>query len=185
MKSIRHGRVKRHDKDYRYFDIMTRTFKSVTKEELYGMAITLPVRVKSIFRKIELFKVPMTRDEENDALTLCSISIGCLKGSPRMDIDGVSMDDYTNDFYMQMVKCLKSWNPEKGPWPNYVKWVRLKTIKAIFSRLGEYRKGEAEARRFRSMESSSDITEPDFASLQELGLQGPGGKKVCTCVRNS
>lgn len=184
MKSIRHGRVKRHDKDYRYFDIMTRSFASVTKAELYELAITLPVRVKSIFRKIELFKVPMTREEERDALTLCSISIGCLKGSPRMDIDGVSMDDYTNDFYMQMVKCLKSWNPEKGPWPNYVKWVRLKTIRAILERVGAYRKGEAEARRFRSLEKGSEITGPDYASLQELGLQGSGGRKVCTSARN-
>lgn len=177
MKCIRRGKYKgKADHNvYRYFDIPTRQDKYIKKEDLYELGASLPLKVKKALRKIELFKVPMTQSEESDALTLCSISIGCFKGSPRMNIDGVSMDDYTNEFYINMVKCLKSWAPEKGPWPCYVKWVRLKTVSSILKRVCDDRKGEAEARRSGLLNNFAEI---DFGSLQELGLTVSEGSKV-------
>lgn len=180
MKGIR--RRKYNDKldhqNYRYFDISTRQDRHIPKDDLYELGRTLPLKVKKTLRKIELFKVPMTAQEESDALTLCSISIGCFKGSPRMNIDGVSMDDYTNEFYINMVKCLNSWDPSKGPWPCYVKWVRLKTVTSILKRVCEDRKREAEARRSGLLNNLPDM---DFDSLQELGLTVPEGRKVVNC----
>lgn len=184
MKSIRTGRIKRHydGLTYYYYDIATRQQKTLSRDELFEIGRTLPVKVKRVLRKIDLFRVPMTPEEQKDAMLLCSLSISVWKGWPRMSIDGVSMDDYTNDFYMQMVKKLKSWNPEKGAWPSYVKWVRLDTLKEVFKRVDITKKKMAEVRNFRQIDSragrGTGLKRPDYRSLQALGLQGAGSRRV-------
>lgn len=176
MKSIRTGRIKRKydGRTYTYFDIQTRSEKSLSRDELYELGRTLPEKVKKVFRKIDLFKVPMTEQEQRDALLLCSLSISCWKGYPRISIKGVSIEDYYNDFYIQMVGCMRTWDPSKGPWPSYVKWVRLKAIDALFKRINSTERRMPAAR----SHGQTAETGPDFRSLQELGLQVSRGNRV-------
>ena len=85
--------------------------------------------------------------------------------------------------YIEMVRAMKNWNPEKGPWGNYVKFVRLSTVRQVFKRW-ESIKREAEVRNYRNIENSSRSTggvrEIDWESLEKLGLQGSGGHQVVT-----
>jgi len=185
MKGIIRGR-RRHKMDgsrYYYYDFATRERKSIPKEELFEIGKTLPVKVKQTVRKIDLFKVPMTPQEQQEATLLCCLSIYCWKGGPNMNMPGISMEDYTNEFYIEMVRAMKNWNPEKGPWGNYVRFVRLSTVRQVFKRW-ESIKREAEVRNYRNIENSSRSTggvrEIDWESLQKLGLQGSGGHQVVT-----
>lgn len=179
MKSIRRGRINRKydGTTYYYFDIQTKREVCISRETLYELGRTLPEKVKKIIHRIGLFKIPMTEDEQRDVLTLCSISISIWKGGPRISIDGASMEDYTNDFYMVMVQQLEKWKPEKGPWPCYVKWVRLKTLENIFKRIKTTEKKMAEVQNFHHL-NGENVRKIDHSGLQELGLQGSGGRKV-------
>lgn len=181
MKSIIRGRRKfKYDgSTFFYYNIQNRREEHLTREQLFELGRTLPERVKKVLHRIDLFKVPMTEDEQRDAMLLCSISISCWRGGPNMSIKGVSMEDYTNDFYIQMVKLLNSWNPEKGPWPSYVKWVRLKTLAEVFKRLKITQRNGTEVQNFRSVKEER-LSSIDYRSLQELGLQVSEGKRVCT-----
>lgn len=177
MKSIRRGHIKRKydGTTYYYWDIQTKREVCISRDTLYEIGRTLPEKVKKTIHKISLFKVPMTEEEQRDVLTLCSISISIWKGSPRISIEGVSMEDYTNDFYICMVNLLEKWDPKKGPWPCYVRYVRLKAMAMMYSRLKTTEKKMAEVRNFHHL--NGEIVE-DRSGFRELGLQGHGGRKV-------
>lgn len=183
MKSIRRGRIKRKydGTAYYYWDIATKSEVCISRDTLYELGRTLPEKVKKIIHRIALFKVPMTPEEQRDVLTLCSISISIWKGSPRISIDGVSMEDYTNDFYICMVHLLEKWDPEKGPWPNYVRFVRLKAMSMLYSRVKATEKKMAEVRNFHHLNGET-VKDVDYRGLQVLGLQGTGGRKVNTSM---
>jgi len=180
MKGIVRCRKKRKfdGQTYYYYDMASRKKTTISRDDLWELAKTLPVAVKKTLLKIDKFKVPMTQQEQHDVLLLCSVSIYCFKGGPNMDIRGVSMEDYANDFYIEMVKLLKKWEPERGPWANYVKYVRLHTLRTTFRRW-EHIKKYAEAFSHRAMDF--DRTESvDWGSLQKLGTQISEGNRVCT-----
>lgn len=131
MKGIIRGRKKRKfdGKTFYYYSLVERKERTIDREELERLSRELPLKCQKLVRKIDLFKVPMTAKEEEEMLLLCSLSIYCWNGGPRCNLPGISMEDYTHDFYIEMSGVLlRSWNAEKGPWPPYVKWVRLKTI---------------------------------------------------------
>jgi hypothetical protein len=179
MKGIKRGmrpRKKYDGSTYYYFSMATRKRETISRADLEELNRTLPVKVKETMRKIELFKVPMTPQEQLDALTLCSVSIYCFKGGPNMDMPGISMEDYSNDFYIEMVKTLKTWDPNKGPWAFYVRYVRLHTIRAAMKRWESIRKS-AEVRNFHAL-SSREIKNVDWESLQKLGIQASEGHRV-------
>ena len=132
---------------------MGRKEHTIEIEELKALAETLPVKCQSIVRKINLFHVPMTPEEQEQMLLLCSLSIYCWNGGPKCSLPGISMEDYTNDFYIEMSGVLlRSWNAEKGPWPAYVKFVRLKTIANSIKRW-ERIKSSMEVSRFHELET--------------------------------
>lgn len=179
MKGIIHGRRawKKYDGNtYHYFSMVTRRRETISKEDLWELAKTLPVKVKASMRKIELFKVPLTPQEQNDALLLCSISLYCLNGTPKCDLPGISMEDYSNDFYIEMVKSLKTWDPEKGPWGFYVKYVRLHTLRATRKRW-DTPKREKPARK-NSPDINFDRFYDDLESLEDLGTTISEGHQV-------
>lgn len=183
MKGIIHGRRhwKKYDgSTYYFYSMATHKRESISKEELWELGKTLPLKVKASLRKIELFKVPMTPQEQFDALTLCSISIYCLNGAPKMDMPGISMEDYSNDFYIEMVKYLKNWDPEKGPWGCLVKYVRLHTIRASLKRWNSP-KNETRARE-KVLKSglNEDRYYDDLESLGDLGTRISEGRQVVT-----
>lgn len=185
MKGIIRG--KRHRKldgtTYYYYNFATRKQESIPREQLFELGKTLPIKVKNSLRRIDLFKVPMTPEESRDAAFLCSLSIYCWKGGPNMNMPGISMEDYTNEFYIEMVRAMKTWDPEKGPWGAYVRFVRKATIRQVFKRW-ESIKREAEVRNYHDIEKSSRMTggckEIDWESLEKLGLQVSEGRQVVT-----
>lgn len=181
MKGIIHNRRnwKKYDgSTYYFYSMATRKREQISKEELWELGATLPIKVKETVRKIDLFKVPMTPQEQYEALTLCSISLYCFNGLPKQNIMGVSMEDYSNDFYIEMVKTLRTWNPEKGPWVPYVKYIRLHTLYYVSKRWEKLVKGaESVSRAGRKAETVPEI---DWKALQELGTQVSEGHKVVT-----
>lgn len=184
MKGIIYGmgrKRKLNGSTYYYYSMATRKRESIPREQLFELGKTLPVKVKQTFRKIDLFKVPMTPQEQYDAQLLCSLSIYCWKGAPNRSMPGISMEDYTNEFYIEMVRAMKNWDPEKGPWGAYVKFVRLSTIRQVFKRWETIKK-EAEVMNYHTLEKASRMTggvrEIDWESLEKLGLQGSGGRQV-------
>lgn len=186
MKGIVYGRGRRRKLDgstYYYYSMTTHKKESLPREQLFELGKTLPIKVKQALRKVDLFKVPMTEQEKADATLLCSLSIYCWKGAPNRSMPGISMEDYTNEFYIEMVRAMKTWNPEKGPWGAYVKFVRLSTIRQVFKRWETIKK-EAEVMNYHSIEKSSrrtgGIREIDWESLEKLGLQVSEGHQVIT-----
>lgn len=179
MKGIKRGmrpRKKYDGSTYYYFSMATRKRETISRADLEELGRALPVKVKETMRKIELFKVPMTPQEQLDALTLCSVSIYCFKGGPNMDMPGISMEDYSNEFYIEMVKALKTWNPNKGPWVFYVRYVRLHTIRAAKKRWDSIRKS-AEVSNFHAL-SKRDVKEVDWESLEKVGIEPSEGHRV-------
>lgn len=180
MKGIIHRRRnwKKYDgSTYYYFSMATRKRETISKESLWELSQTLPVKVKETIRKIDLFKVPMTPQEQTEALTLCSLSLYCFNGLPKMDLMGISMEDYSNDFYIEMVKTLRKWNPEKGPWVPYVKYVRLHTLYFVRQR---WQKMNDAGRVSRAGRKPKEVPEIDWKSLQELGTPISEGHQVVT-----
>lgn len=186
MKGIIRGRRRRKmdGSTYYYYNFATRERESIPRETLFELGKTLPVKVKQTLRKVSLFNVPMTDEEQKDAMMLCSLSIYCWKGGPNMNMPGISMEDYTNEFYIEMVRAMKSWDPEKGPWGAYVRFVRKSTVRQVFKRWESIKK-DAEVRNYHNIENSSrrtgGIKEIDWESLEKLGLQGSGGRQVVNC----
>jgi hypothetical protein len=179
MKGIKRGMKPRKKYDgstYYYFSMATRKRETISRADLEELGRTLPVKVKETMRKIELFKVPMTPQEQLDALTLCSVSLYCFKGGPNMDMPGISMEDYSNEFYIEMVKMLKSWDQKRGPWVFYVRYVRLHTIRAVMKRWETVKKGE-EVRNFHAL-SKRDVKVVDWESLQKVGIEPSEGRRV-------
>ena len=185
MKGIVRGRHyrKMDGTTYYFYNFATKQRESIPREKLYELGKTLPIKVKKTLRKVDLFKVPMTPQEQNDAMYLCSLSLYCWKGGPNMNMPGISMEDYTNEFYIEMVRAMKNWDPEKGPWGNYVKFVRLSTIRQVFKRWETVKK-EAEVINFHELEKSSrsrgGLKSVDWESLEKLGLQVSEGHQVVT-----
>jgi len=180
MKGIIHGRRQWRKYDgstYYFWSMATHKRETLSRDELWEMGKTLPIKVKDTMRKIELFKVPMTPQEQFDALTLCSISIYCFNGAPKMDMPGISMEDYSNEFYIEMVKYLKKWNPERGPWGCLVKFVRLHTIRSVSRRWEKYKGTE---RISRTPVKEKTLSEIDWKALQELGTPISDGHQVVT-----
>ena len=183
MKGIVRGRHyrKMDGSTYYYYNFATRQRESLPREELFELGKTLPIKVKQTLRKIDLFKVPMTPQEQQEASLLCSLSLYCWKGGPNMNMPGISMEDYTNEFYIEMVRAMKTWNPENGPWGAYVRFVRKATIRQVFKRWETIKK-ETEVINYRNIEKASrstgGIREIDWKSLDELGLQVSEGRRV-------
>lgn len=184
MKGIRRFRRKRtlDGNNYRYYSIAEKKEHTISKDELMELSSTLPIKCKNIVEKLSMFKVPMTNDEQKDMTLLCQLSIYCWKGSPRCDMPGISMEDYTNDFYIEMCGCLKSWNPEKGPWVAYVKWVRLKALKNSFKRW-EVIKRDVEVRTFHALCKNDAAYKPYDAEFAELGTSISEGRKASNVNR--
>ena len=179
MKGIRRFRKKRSldGNTFRYYDIAKKKEMKISREELYSPANTLPIRCKSIISKVTLFKVPMTEQEQKDMTLLCQLSIYCWKGSPRCDMPGISMEDYTTDFYIEMCGCLHSWNPEKGPWVAYVKWVRLKTLKNTFRRWEILKRG-MEVKNFHAIDKENVAYKAYDEDFALLGTSVSEGRRV-------
>lgn len=182
MKGIIRGRKPRrkfNGHTYHYFNMLTRHEETIELDELQRISQTLPVRVKAALKRIELFKVPLTPQEQREALLLCSLSIYCWKGSPRCDLPGVSMEDYSNEFYIEMVKALRTWDPERGYWASYVKFVRSHAIRA------SRRRWEGAKRNNEVLHSvvPKEVKPVDFGTLQRLGLQVSEGRRVVNSNR--
>lgn len=179
MKGIIRGRKKRkfNGHTFWYYSIVGHKERTIEKDELYRLGSELPPRCKQIVRKVDLFHVSMTKEEQDDMSLLCSLSIYCWNGGPRMNIPGISMEDYTNDFYIHMTGYLRSWNPEKGPWPSYVKFVRLKTLRYLFNRW-ETVKREMEVKNFHSIDRENVAYDPWDRDSIELGTSVSEGRAV-------
>lgn len=179
MKGIIRGKTKRHydGSIYHYFSLITKREETLTKEELFSLSETLPKKCQKILNKISLFKIPMTAEEQKDMLLLCSLSIYCWNGGPKCNLPGISMEDYTNDFYIEMVQMLtRSFKRERGPWANFVKYVRLKTIAKSIKRW-EIIKRSAEVDNFHAL-NITNLEQPNWGTLRSLGIGADKGHKV-------
>ena len=180
MKGIIRGRRKRkfNGHTYYYYSLTDREERTIEREELDKLSRELPVRCQKLVRRADVFKVPMTPKEQEDMLLLCSLSIYCWNGGPRCNLPGISMEDYTNDFYIEMSGVLlRSWNAEKGPWPAYVKFVRLKTIDNTIKRW-ERINSSMEVKRFHAIDRENFADRGwDNESLQ-LGTTVSEGRAV-------
>jgi len=187
MKSIVRNRHRPNSKpfdgkNYRYYDIEEKCMKNVTVDELAEYSSWLPQECKRICKKVKLMHITMSEKEQHNMLLLCSLSIYCWGGSPKCNMVGISMEDYANDFYIQMVHALSletksGWDPERSRWPKYVKWVRLKTIPKTISRWDVKKSGE-EVRNFNAL--NKECQEDRGYDLESviLGVNKNEGSKV-------
>lgn len=143
---------------YNYYDIESKTKKTLTKAELEEYSKWLPHKCKEICLKVKYTKCSMTAEEASYLMLLCSLSIYCWGGYPKTTLIGISAADYATDFYIQMVHQLSietksGWSPERSRWANYVKFVRMKTMPVTIRRW-ETTKSGAEVNAYNSAEDS-------------------------------
>lgn len=124
---------------YKYYDIETKKYFTITKPELFKLGETLPPKVRDILNDMRRTHRIATPYENHLILKLCSISISLWGGGPKEKLPFVSMEEYQAQFYIFFIKAFvregaSKWDPEKSKWPRYVKWVRLDTI-AYFAKL--------------------------------------------------
>lgn len=149
-----------------YYNIQTKQHESMSKEEMLKLGIDLPLRVQNFLLDIKETKRSMTPQEERDILLLCSLSIYCWNGNPKGKLPTMHIEDYINEFYVQMVKYLtcdgtSRWNPVKMKYPYFVHWIRKHTLNKIFRDLKKEAKIREETS-FLNESQLSNISKEDF-----------------------
>lgn len=185
MKGIIKGRKKRkfNGHTFYYFSIVGRKEHTIEIEELKALSETLPVECQKIVRKINLFHVPMMPEEQEKMLLLCSLSIYCWNGGPKCSLPGISMEDYTNDFYIEMSGALlRSWDSSKGPWPAYVKFVRLKTVANSIKRWERIKSG-MEVENFHALDKNDVACEGWDMRSMKRGTPLTRGRRITNTSR--
>lgn len=122
-----------------YWDIETKKHVKLSLDEINKIGTELPVECQAILDDVKKTKRSITRTEQSKLLQLCSMSLSIWKGNPQGKLEYTSMEEYKNEFYIQMVKFLTAegkskWNPERSRWAAYVKWIRLSTVDAIIKK---------------------------------------------------
>jgi hypothetical protein len=120
-------------KNYRYFDLESNSHKRAPLEWLEQQIRALPDECQQILLDNSLTNAPLTYDEQHKLLLLCSLSISVWGGSPKGEMPYESMSDYSNEFYINMVRLLTAkgksrWDSKKSLWTIYVRYIRLATM---------------------------------------------------------
>lgn len=124
---------------YKYYDIETKKYFTITKPELFELGNSLPLKVSEILNNLKKTHRIANPHENHLILKLCSLSISLWGGGPKEKLPFISMEEYQSQFYIFFIKAFvregkSKWNPERSKWPRHVKWVRLDTI-AYFAKL--------------------------------------------------
>lgn len=186
MKGIVRGRKKRkfNGHTFYYWSIIGHHETTIEIDELKAIGESLPVECQKILRKIDLFHVPMTPEEQAKMLHLCSLSLYCWRGGPMCNLPGISMEDYTNEFYIEMCSTLRSWKSDKAPWPAYVKYVRLHTLRSVLKRW-ERIKSSMEVDNFHALDLQEKSYEPWASGDIERGTTVENGRRVQNANRDA
>lgn len=132
------------NKNYRYFDLETKKYMTITKEEMNVAAVELPKECSRALLDMKEKKRCAYPHEQHVLLKLCSLSLSLWKGDPQGKIPYVHIEEYQAQFYLNFVKCFVTegksrFNPERANWCRYVKWLRLDTV-AYFAKLYQKQK---------------------------------------------
>lgn len=130
------------NKNYRYFDMESNKHKRAPLEWLEQQIRTLPIECQKILTDNKETNLPLTYEEQHKLLLLCSLSISVWGGSPKGEVPYESMSDYSNEFYINMVRLIASsgksrWDPKKSLWTVYVRYIRLSTKCSLLKRWGK------------------------------------------------
>lgn len=154
MRYAKDGRVFFHDpktqnryfkadgKTFRYFDLESGRQLKTNLEYLKEQINILPLECQNILLKNKETKLPLTRHEQSSILKLCSLSISIWGGSPKGSMPCSSMEEYSSEFYIQLVRHLtyegkSKWDPKRSKWCSYVKFIRLSTLDALAKQWGK------------------------------------------------
>lgn len=134
----------RDNKNYRYFDLETKKYMSITKEEMNVAAVELPRKCAEFLPRMAAEHRCAYPTEQHILLKLCSLSLSLWKGDPQGKIPYVHIEEYQAQFYINFVhsflrKGKSRFDPERANWCRYVKWIRLDTV-AYFARLYQKQK---------------------------------------------
>lgn len=126
-------------KTFYYWDLMSKKRIAISEEEMLKYGIELPAKCQDFLLEIKRTKRPMTFEEQKDVLLLCSLSIYCWNGNPKGLLPNLPLEEYVQEFYIQMIKYLtfdgaSRWNRDKAKYPMFVRWLRLHTLNAINAR---------------------------------------------------
>ena len=130
-RSGRKLRFKANGHTYHFYNLYTGQQEEVEIELLKEIALPLELRCRKLVMELQKSPRNLLPDEERDMLLLCSFSIYIFGGLPKEKLPYVDMSEYAAEYYIQMVKALPKWNPERASWKTYNRFVKLPTISVL------------------------------------------------------
>lgn len=134
MSYLRTRKKKKLEGKYTVYSHTQMGYVYFTLDELKFYSSTLPTKCKEI---IEADR-SMTGSEQRDIVLLCDLSMQIWGGSPNGRLPDVHIEDYFTTYYMNMVKYLKRFDPNRaGAWVSLCKFIGYDSINEYIK---EYKK---------------------------------------------
>ena len=131
---LRKERKKFKQGEFKVFDHYTKSYNTYTLDELKHFSATLPMECKDIVEHGNA----MTSSEQRKILLLADLSMQVWGGGPNKKLPWVHIDDYYNEFFIQMVIYLKKHDRSMpGTWVSRCKFIGFDTCNVYFKEVNK------------------------------------------------
>lgn len=131
---LRKERKKFKQGEFKVFDHYTKSYKTYTLDELKQFSSTMPMECKDIVEHGNA----MTSSEQRKILLLADLSMQVWGGGPNKKLPWVHIDDYYNEFFIQMVGYLKKHDRSMpGTWVSRCKFIGFDTCNVYFKEVNK------------------------------------------------